>query len=119
MHLAIIQRQNSSYADEFAENSSAKNLLYYASEAATEMEFDSLQELHAAVKTAMELCLAAGIPIKGNFLRIYKSFGGELTYDWKLSVLAYKLVCVKGSPTNPNVARLIIQLIKEQHLKHF
>jgi hypothetical protein len=119
MQLTIIQTHTSPVIDEFAEKMETLNLLHYASEAATEMEFDSLEELHNSVKYAMELCLSAGIPIKGNFQRVYKSFDDGLTYDWKLSVLAYKLVCIHGSSSNPHVARLTIQLIKDQHLNQF
>jgi hypothetical protein len=75
--------------------------------------------LHNSVKYAMEICLSAGIPIKGNFQRVYKSFDDGLTYDWKLSLLAYKLVCLNGKSSNSNVARLTIKLIKDQHLNHF
>jgi hypothetical protein len=105
--------------EEFMEKIESRNLLYYASEAATEMEFDSLEELHSSVKRAMELCISAGIPIKGNFQRVYKCFDDGLTYDWKLSLLAYKLVCLSGNVNNPNVSRLNIKLIKEQHINHF
>jgi hypothetical protein len=119
MQLTIIQVNNSPVIGEFMERMEAFNLQYYASDAATEMGFDSLEELHNSVKRAMELCLSSGISIKGNFQRVYKSFDDGLIYDWKLSLLAYKLVCASGNSTNPKVAKLIIQLIKDQHLNHF
>ena len=119
MQLTIIQTRTSPVVDEFSEKMAALNLLHYASEAAMEMEFDSLEELHESVKHAMELCMSAGIPIKGNFQRVYKCFEDGLTYDWKLSLLAYRLVCLNGKSSNPMVARLMIQLIKNEHLNHF
>ena len=119
MELTIIQTHTSPVVDEFAEKLAGLNLLYYASEAATEMEFDSLEELHESVKRAMELCMSTGISIKGNFQRVYKCFNDGVTYDWKLSLLAYRLVCISGKPWNPNVARLTVQLIKDQHLNQF
>jgi hypothetical protein len=119
MQLTIIQTQSYPVLEEFAEKMEALNLEHYASEAATEMEFDSLEELHNAVKDSMELCLSAGISIKGNFQRVYKSFEDGLTYDWKLSPLAYKLVCLNGKPANPRVAWLMIKLIKDQNLNYF
>jgi hypothetical protein len=82
------------------------------------MGFNSVEELDDSVKRGMELCLSAGIPIKGNFHRVYKCFDDGLTRDWKLSVLAYQLVCLNGKSFNPNVARLTIQLIKDQHLNY-
>lgn len=119
MELTVVQTHTSSVVDEFAEKVAALNLMYYASDAASEMEFDSLDELHESVKRAMELCMASGISMKGNFQRVYKSFDGGLTYDWKLSLLAYRLVCISGRSSNPMVSRLIIQLIKNDHLNHF
>ena len=119
MQLTIIQTHTSPVVDEFAERMAALNLLYYASEAAQEMEFDSLEELHESVKRAMELCLSAEIPIKGNFLGVYKSSVGGIVYDWKLSTLAYRLVCLSGKPSNPSVARMTVQLLKNEHLNHF
>lgn len=116
MDIAIIHSQSSPLVDEFTERMQTLNLLYYASEAAAEMEFDSIDELHESVKQAMDICLSAGVPIKGNFLRVYKSFNDGLTYDWKLSMLAYRLVCLNGKTSNPNVARLTIQLIKNEHI---
>jgi hypothetical protein len=119
MQLTLIQTQTTPVVDEFAEKMAVLNLLYYASEAVTEMGFDSPEELHDSVKRSMEFCLSAGIPIKGNFQRVYKCFNDRVMYDWKLSVLAYRLVCLSGKSSNPNVARLIIQLIKNEHLNHF
>lgn len=116
MELSITQTHTSPVIDEFAERLEILNLMYYASEAGAEMEFGSLEELHHSVKQAMELCISAGIPLKGNFQRIYKSFDDGLTYDWKLSLLGYRLVCLNGYSANPKVARMIIQLIKNHHL---
>lgn len=119
MELTIIQTSTSLAIEEFAEKMATLNLLHYASEAAAEMEFDSMEELHESVKRAMELCLSSGISIKGNFQHVYKCFDNGLTYDWKLSQVAYKLVCLNGKTSNTNVARLTIQLIKGQQINHF
>lgn len=118
MQLTLIRTQTSPVLEEFAEKMAALNLLYYASEAAAEMEFDSFEELHDSVKRAMEFCLSAGIPIKGNFQRVYKCYDDGISYDWKLSQLGYRLVCLNGNPANSNVARSFIQLIKNDHLNH-
>ena len=90
------------------------NLVYYGSEAAIEMGFEDVCEFHDSVKRAMELCFQAEIPLEGNFKRIYKCSIEGIEYDWKLSVLAYKLVCLNGSIYNPKVARLQIELLKNQ-----
>lgn len=85
MQLTVIQTHTSPVVDEFVEKMTTLNLSAYASEAAIEMEFDSLEELHESVKRAMELCMSAGIPVKGNFQRVYKSSVEGILYDWKLS----------------------------------
>ena len=118
MQLTLIQTRTSPVIEEFLEKMNSLNLLYYASYAADEMEFESEEELHESVKRAMKLCMSAGIPIKGNFQRIYKCSVGEIRYDWKLSELAYKLVCLSGSADNPCVARTTIKLIKQAHINN-
>lgn len=116
MELTIRYEQTSPVVEEFAERLIMLNLLYYASEAMEEMQFDSVEELQESIKRAMEICIAAHIPTRGNFLRVYKSYTEGLTYDWKLSELAYRLVCISGNPSNYNVAHEIISLIKNAHI---
>jgi hypothetical protein len=94
------------------------NLIYFASEAAAKMEFADIEEFQEAVKRAMELCLHAGIPLDMHFKRIYKCSFAGIIYDWKLSVLAFELVCLNGSAANPNVARMQIELVKNQSSRH-
>ena len=118
MKVAVIETHTSPVVDEFVERLSEYNLRYYASEAVAEMDFDSIDELNGSVKKAMEICRSTGIPMKGNFQRVYKSYKDGLTYDWRLSELAYKLVCISGNPNNPSVARTIVNLIKDEHLHH-
>jgi hypothetical protein len=89
-------------------------LVYYASDVAAEMEFEDMMEFHEALRRAMEMCLYAGIPITGNFKRIYKSSGIGIISDWKLSVLAYRLVGLNGKPSNPKVARMQIELLNHK-----
>ena len=82
------------------------------------MEFENISEFHQAVKRSMELCLQAGISLDGNFRQIYKCSYEGIEYDWKLSILAYKLVCLNGASSNAKVARMQIELLKVQHLNH-
>ncbi|MEW6468777.1 MAG: damage-inducible protein D [Bacteroidota bacterium] len=101
---------------EFAEKLAHLSLVRYASEAAGEMGFGSVEELHHSVKRAMEICLSAGILLKGNFQRVYSCSDQGIVYDWKLSLLAYKLVCLCGYSCNPQVAALTIELVRKQHI---
>lgn len=116
MELVTTKTYVTSIVEEFSKRLKELNLICYASEAAREMGFEDVAEFHEAVKRAMELCLHAGIPLEGNFRRVYKCSYDGIEYDWKLSVLAYRLVCLNGGSSNPNVARMQIELIKNQSL---
>lgn len=100
-------------SQDFLEQLKDLNLVKYASEAAAEMEFDGIAELNETVKRAMELCIHAGIPVDGNFRRIYMCSPDGIVYDWKLSMLAYRLVCINGWSSNQNVAKMQIDLLKQ------
>lgn len=114
MELIITQSYQSPVIDYFLEQMKDLNLIYYASDLAREMEFEGPIELDEAVKRSMELCRQANIPIDFNFKRVYKSSYDGITYDWKLSVLAYRLVCINGGTFNPHVAQMQIELLKNQ-----
>lgn len=88
------------------------NLVRYASEAASDMEFSSEQELEGAVTRAMQACVASGHEVDGNFKRIYMCSERGITYDWKLSLLAYRLVCLNGESANTNVAHMQAKLVR-------
>ncbi|HET6992438.1 MAG TPA: hypothetical protein VFJ43_13980, partial [Bacteroidia bacterium] len=76
-------------------------------------------ELLSAVKRSMELCMTAGLPVKANFKRIYKSCPDGIHFDWKLSVLAYYLVKLNGDTCNHHVAELQIHLLKDHGMRSF
>lgn len=118
MELIITQSYQSPAIDYFLEQMKDLNLIYYASDLAREMEFEDDIELNEAVKRAMELCRNANIPIDFNFKRIYKSSHNGISYDWKLSVLAYQLVCINGGTYNPHVAQMQIELLKNHSVNH-
>ncbi len=109
-----IQLYLSNQEDFLREQVREHNLVFFASEAAAKMDFEDIEEFHEAVKRAMELCLHAGIPLDMNFKRVYKCSYKGIIYDWKLSVLAFQMVCLNGSAANPNVARKQIELLKNQ-----
>ena len=105
--------------EEFIERIALLNLIFSASDAGVEMNFDSGGELEVAVKRSMETCIAAGIPVRGNFQRVYKCSGDGIFYDWKLSLLAYRLVCINGSSANRSVAVMMIRMLKQAENNNF
>jgi hypothetical protein len=118
MELAINKTYVATGMETFAKQIQEFNLICYASEAAKEMEFEDVLEFHEAVKRSMELCLQVGIPLNGNFKQIYKCAYDGVEPDWKLSALAYRMVCLNGGSSNANVARLQIELLKNQYLNY-
>ncbi|CAN5266560.1 hypothetical protein BH09BAC5_BH09BAC5_25520 [soil metagenome] len=87
------------------------NLTCFASEAAHEMEFESMEEFHYAIKRAIEICVYSGISVEANFRQVYICTDTGISYDWKLSLLGYRLVCLNGYCYNKNVAKLQMELI--------
>ena len=116
MELAINKNHTGSVIDTFIKQVQEDNLTHNASEAAEEMGFEDTSEFHDAVERTMKLCLQAGIPLEGNFKRIYTCSTDGIVYDFKLSILAYRMVCLNGGSSNSKVARMQIELLKNQHL---
>lgn len=88
------------------------NLTRYASEAAVEMNFGSVEELEDAVRRAFEACIAMNLDVQGNFKRTYVCSVSGVLCDWRLSYFAYRLVCINGRTENPSVARMQSELVR-------
>lgn len=107
----IVKNYQSPVITEFLEQLKELNLTYYASSAAIEMEFNNVEELYEAITRSMEVCYQAGLSIETNFKGFYQSSYNGIVRDWKLSRLAYELVCLNGRP-NQKVAQKQIGIIK-------
>lgn len=71
------------------------------------------EDLMQAIRQAMNVCLAAGLPIQEHFKLVYISDNQTISPSWKLSETAFKLVIVNANTANPIVANLQFQLVKE------
>lgn len=116
METMLIREYQDSDVGDFVKRVKELGLTRYASEAVNEMKFEDITEFYEAVRRAMKLCVQAGFTMEENFIQIYKCSVDGIIYDWKISPLAYHLVCMNGKTSNPNVARLQIQLINKQFL---
>jgi hypothetical protein len=112
MELVITRTQTTPVIEEFMKSMTELNLIHYASEASKEMEFENDEEFYEAVKRAMTICSSAGIPLEGNFKLIFKCSSKNISYDWKLSLLACQLVCINDKTSNSNVAYKQIRLLR-------
>ena len=112
MNLISITFPEDNYLHKIAEIEAEKNLIYYASEVAEEVGFASFDELQESITRSMAVCIAVGLPIKNNFGRIFKSTSIGIVVDWRLSLLAYRLVQINGNTSNNLVAELQIKILK-------
>ncbi|OFZ01215.1 MAG: hypothetical protein A3K10_05885 [Bacteroidetes bacterium RIFCSPLOWO2_12_FULL_31_6] len=105
--------------EEFIESAKEHDLIYYASDAASKMEFEDEKEYQEAIRRAMEICSKAGIPLDWNFKKIYRCSFNGIESDWRVSFLGYKLVCMNGGTSNPKVALMQLQLLKDLSINEF
>ena len=94
-----------------------KNLVRFASEAAALMNFRDIDELEDAVKRAYNIFTTLHLPVNENFKRVYVCSVNGISCDWKLSPLAFHIVCLNGDSCNANVAQFQLKLIKNDYQK--
>lgn len=99
--------------DAFLEGLRYQKLKYYASELSQAIAIESFEELKSAVNRAMNACRAQQLETDDHFKPIYRCEESQLINDWKLSPLAYCLVLINSNPSNPQVARLQLQLVSK------
>lgn len=71
------------------------------------------EEIEKAVRKAIRVIKTLQMNEKSHFLPVLVCRDGQIIRDWKLSVLAQKLVILNASPDNPYVARLQLKLTGE------
>ncbi|MBB6610212.1 hypothetical protein H7F15_04100 [Pontibacter sp. Tf4] len=98
----------SSFLDSLAE----RNLTYYASDLLSRHACQNLSELDQAVKRTTEVCTCMRLPLRENIKAVYRSRGGQVIRDWRLSPMAYMLLLINADTSNEVVAQLQAELIK-------
>ena len=93
------------------------NLRYYASDLMQQLGENDLYFRAEAIRHAMQVCHAAGIPLEKNFKRIYVSAGSEMEQDWLMSPLASYLFLINGNPEHPLVAKAQLVLLMKMGTK--
>lgn len=101
-------RQMEDFVDSFADS----NLTYYASDLLKQHSCENLEVLGNAVKRATEVCTCMHMPLQENFKVVFRSQGGEVIQDWRLSPLAYLLTVINSDSKNDVVARLQVEMVK-------
>ena len=118
MQNVMVVKEENFILKDIAERIEEEGLVRFASEAALDMDFSNMDELENAIRRSYNICIAAEIPIKGNFKRIYTCSPDGIICDWKLSVLAYNLVCLNGDSSSFKVAKMQVSLLKNEFTKH-
>lgn len=108
----ITYKHNGSEIESFMKKIKELKLKHYASEAAKEMHFEDTIEFQEAINKAMTIFKSAGLSIEDNFKQVFTFTNHGIQYDCMLSTLAYRIVCLNGSASNPNVACMQLELLK-------
>ncbi|HLG02233.1 MAG TPA: damage-inducible protein D [Bacteroidia bacterium] len=85
----------------------------YASEAATGMHFSDPRLMADAVGRAGNVCASLGLPLRNHFKRVYRCDHTGVYTDWKLSDLAFRLVCLNGDCCSTQVANLQMLMLQQ------
>ncbi len=89
------------------------NMRHYATEIIEMVEMGKEDELIEAMRRAQEACRIMNIPIDKHFKKVYRDNPDHrVICDYKLSPLAFGLVCINANPSNKNIARIQIEMIK-------
>ena len=98
---------------EFIDAAIDSNMRHYASEMIELVDIGKEDELQGAMLRAQEACKVMGIPLENHFKKVYRDAEHEVVCDYKLSPLAFGLVCVNASPANKNIARIQVEMVKK------
>lgn len=110
MLITLEQTRTYRQMDDFVDSFANSNLKHYASDLIKEHNCESLEELGIAVKRATEVCTCMHVPLQENFKVVFRSQGGEVIQDWRLSPLAYLLTLINSSAKSDAVARLQVEM---------
>ncbi len=98
---------------EFIDAAIDSNMRHYASEIIEMVEMGKEEELMEAMLRAQEAIRAMGIPVENHFKKIYRESRHNVICDYKISPLAFGLICINANPSNKNVARIQIEMINK------
>ena len=89
------------------------DMRHYASEIIEMVEMGREQELLEAMQRAQTACQTMNIPIEQHFKKVYRESHQNVVCDYKLSPLAFGLICINANPANKNIARIQIEMINK------
>jgi len=87
----IVSIEHSGYhspIDDFVDSLADSKLTFYASDMLSRRGCENMEELRQALKGATKICTSMHLPLQENFKVVFRSRGGEVVQDWRLSPLA-------------------------------
>jgi hypothetical protein len=97
--------------DEFEERIADSDLHHYASEL-LEKGLQDEEELEQALQKAITALCAAHMPCRCHIKKVFISYGDNIRNDWLVSDLALRLIIMNADVSNPIVARLQVELLR-------
>ena len=101
---------HSALLDEFEERVADSALHHYASELLEKGLHDE-DELEEALQKAITALCAAHLPCRRHIKKVFISDTDSIRNDWLVSDLAFRLIMVNADVSNPNVAKLQVELL--------
>jgi len=112
MIVSIEQYGYNSPIDDFVNSMADSKLTFYASELLSCKGCQDMEELRQALKRATEVCTSMHMPLRENFKVVFRSKGGEVVQDWRLSPFAYLLMVINADSHNDLVAHMQVEMVK-------
>ncbi|WP_242918846.1 hypothetical protein [Pontibacter liquoris] len=98
--------------DDFIDSMADSKLTFYASDLLSQHGCESMAELSQAIKRATQVCSSMHLPLRENFKVVFRSRGGEVLQDWRLSPMAYMLMVINADASNDLIARMQVEMVK-------
>lgn len=74
--------------------------------------FEDRHQIERAVEKAIRVCELAHISVNAHFRPVYISYKEEIMADWKLSLLAVRLILINSELPEEILARLQVEFLK-------
>jgi hypothetical protein len=99
--------------DEIEERFADKAMHHYASELLEKCLKDE-QELETAMQRTMIALCGAHLSCREHVKKVFVSYGDSIRNDWLVSDLAFRLIIMNADVSNPIVARLQVEIVKDR-----
>lgn len=86
-------------------------LKHYASDLFPELEIMDKEMFNHGLIRAQQVCTTLNLPLNEHFKKVYRTHGGHIYCDYRLSHTAYLLVGMNGDVGSKKVAQIQFELV--------